>query len=277
VYRALFPRSTPLDYVHVNELTPAALAPYKLVIVPYPLLLPEAAAGTLKAYVEAGGALVAEARMGWNNERGYASERIPGMGLAEVMGCRETAVQVGTKGQILLRWKSTEIPGLSPGDTIPGRWYQEALEPLRADATVAAEFPDGTPAAVLSRYGKGRTLTLGSYLSAGYETSPTPTGRRFFEGLLAWAGVAETLRVDGEMEVRLLRSGASTLMFAFNHAAQPASGAIRLRLAPGEYQATDLVTARPAGITREDGWLRLDASLPAQDVWVVQLTPRGQR
>ena len=44
VYRALFPRNVPIDYVHINELSAAALAPYKLVILPYPLLLPASSA-----------------------------------------------------------------------------------------------------------------------------------------------------------------------------------------------------------------------------------------
>ena len=42
VYRALFPRNQPIDYVHVNELD--GLAQYKLVILPYPVMLPESAA-----------------------------------------------------------------------------------------------------------------------------------------------------------------------------------------------------------------------------------------
>ena len=88
VYRALFPRNVPIDYVHINELSEATLKPYKLVILPYPPMLPEASVPHFKTYVEEGGTLVSEARLGWSSERGTASERIPGMGLAEVMGCR---------------------------------------------------------------------------------------------------------------------------------------------------------------------------------------------
>lgn len=61
VYRALFPRNVPIDYVHIRELSADVLKPYKLVILPYPLMLPEASAAALKAYVQNGGALVGEA------------------------------------------------------------------------------------------------------------------------------------------------------------------------------------------------------------------------
>ena len=145
-----------------DHVTHEQLRQYKLVVFPYPLMLPEASAKLLRAYVESGGALVAEARLAWNNERGYAAERIPGLGLWEVMGCRESSVQTGEKGRTELRWSSTEIPGMKPGDLLPARWYEESLEPIGPQARVAAQFADGSPAAVISSFGKGKTLMLGS-------------------------------------------------------------------------------------------------------------------
>jgi beta-galactosidase len=209
VYRALFPRNVPLDYVHVNDL--ASLGQYKLVILPYPVMLPEAAAAPLKEYVRDGGALVAEARMGWSNESGQASDRIPGMGLWEVMGCRETAVQTGERGRTTIEW-------LANGDRIPARWYEETLEPVSEHAKVVAKFADGRAAAVESAFGKGRTLTIGSYVSAAYESTPSRETERFYAGLLDWAGVELPVTVsDGKIEVRMLKSGAHQLLFVFNH------------------------------------------------------------
>ncbi len=118
IYRALFPRNVPLDYIHIKELSEAVLKQYKLVILPYPLILPEASAPVLKNYVENGGALVAEAHLGWSNERGYASDRITGMGLWEGMGCRETAVQTAAAGRTSLRWTGLEMPGLASGESL---------------------------------------------------------------------------------------------------------------------------------------------------------------
>ena len=88
----------PLDYVHIDAVSAGKLRQDKLVYFPYPLMLPERAAGALADYVAAGGALVAEARLGWNNERGNAAERIPGLGMSEVMGARETAVETAPSG-----------------------------------------------------------------------------------------------------------------------------------------------------------------------------------
>jgi beta-galactosidase len=213
--------------------------------------------------------------MGWSNERGYASNRIPGMGLWEIMGCRETAVQTGARGRTSLRWADTEIPGLTPGDVLPARWYEETLEPLSRNARVVARFPGGAPAAVISSYGKGKTLMLGSYVSAAYETSPTPEVERFYAGLLTWAGVAPPVGVTGgNLEVRTLEAGPDTLLFVFNHGKQAADASVRIQMPPGAHEASDLVEERPVQVTRSGAFLDLKKSLDASAAWVVRLTRR---
>jgi beta-galactosidase len=221
VYRALFPRNVQIDYVHVNDL--ASLGQYKLVILPYPVMLPEAAGAPLTEYVRDGGALVAEARMGWSNESGRASDRIPGMGLWKVMGCRETAVQTAERGRTTMEWLAT-------GDKIPARWYEETLEPLGGSARVVARFSNGQAAAVESGFGKGRTLVLGSYVSAAYESTPSKETERFYAGLLDWAGVQLPVTVSGgKIEARILESGGKRLLFIFNHDKQTVDAVVTLR------------------------------------------------
>jgi beta-galactosidase len=263
-YRALFPLNVPVDYVHVNEL--GDLGRYKLVIFPYPLMFPEKAAGVLRDYVRHGGALVSEARLGWNNERGRASETIPGMGLFEVTGCRETAVQSVAGLRTELLWETDAIPGMKPGDRLPGRLYEETLEPTGAQARVAARFANGDPAAVLSTYGRGKTLTLGSYVAVAYEVHRDPAAERFFAGLLDWAGVSRPLTLTGgPVEVRMTHSGASRLLFAFNHGDKAVEPAIALA-APAR-SATDVVTGQPVKFVAG----KLETRLAPGGVWVVRL------
>ena len=274
VHRALFPSNVELDYIHIDHLSPELLSQYKLVILPYPLMLPEKAAPALRQYVQDGGALVAEARLGWNNERGYASDRIPGMGLWEVMGCRETAIQTGANGRTKLVWASTEIPGLKGGEELPGRWYEETLEPLTPAAKVAARFASGAPAAVLSRFGKGKTLMLGSFLSGAYQTTSNLELRRFYEGLLTWAGVDNPVDVTaGGVEVRTLDSGSDELVFVFNHANEPVNASFRLRPRAGVRNARDLISNSAVDAVAEGEYLRFARKLGGSDVWVLRLTP----
>jgi beta-galactosidase len=264
VYRAYFPSNVPIDYLHVNELTAEAMRPYRLVIFPYPLMIPQKSAAALRDYVSGGGALVSEARLAWNNEHGRASDIIPGLGLHEVTGTREAAVETVAGLRTALRWTAADLPGMKPGDSIPGRLYEERLQPVGPQARVAATFADGSPAAVMSQFGKGKTLTLGSYVCVAYENQQDATARRFFTSLLDWAGVERPLEVTGgEAEARMLRSGGSRLLFVFNHQDAAVEPAIGLRT-PSE-KMEDLVTGEAVRELRK--------RIPAGEVWVVKLTP----
>jgi len=274
VYRALFPSNVPVDFVHIRELASAA-GRYQLIYLPFPLMLPEKSAAQLTEFVRAGGALVAEARLGWNNERGWASEIIPGLGLHQVMGCREAAVQTVAGLRTELLWDSTELAGLRPGEKLPGRLYEEVLEPLSGQARVVARWADGSPAAVASSFGRGKTLMLGSYLGVAFEGQKDPAFQRFFTGLLEWAGVERTVEVaGGTVEVRLLESAREKLLFVFNHEKQAQSPRIRLRAPASDYTVADLSTGEAVAATRDAGWLSLQTPLPSETVRVLRLTAR---
>jgi beta-galactosidase len=278
VHRALFPRNVPLDYVHMNHLTDGKLRQYKLVIFPYPIMVPETSARVLREYVRGGGTLVTEARLAWNNERGYAADRIPGLGLWEVMGARESAVRTGPNGRTELRWTSADIPGLKPGDRLRARWYEESLEPLGGQARVVARFENGSTAAVQSTYGQGKTLMLGSYVSAAYQTQPTPEAERFFAGLLEWAGVTLPVTVSGtDLEVRYLESGDDVLLFVFNHRRERATSAVSIRVPDGRFTGTDLVTGNSVQLIRDMHGVRLAVTLEPDHVQVVKIARTATR
>jgi beta-galactosidase len=270
IYRALFPTNIPIDFVHINELGAGLAGRYKLIYLQYPLMIPDAAAAALTEYVRAGGVLVAEARAGWNNERGWASDTIPGLGLHRALSCRETAAQTVRRPELV--WASDQIPGLKTGERLPGRLFEETLEPVLPSGRLVARFASGAPAAVMGSFGRGRTLTVGSFLSAAYESGPDATLQRFFAGVLAWAGVERPFEVTGgEAEVRLLESGAEKLVFIFNHQPQPAELTVALHLPAANYTATDLVTGEPVALGAP---LKLSRKIAGKDVWVVRLSPR---
>src|SRR5450759_946219 len=150
------------------------------------------------------------------------------MGLWEVMGRRETAVETGDRGRTSLRWTGGAWPGMACGEQRPARWYEETLEPLSSDARVVARFAGDAPAAIASSYGRGKTLMLGSYVSAAYETAASRETERFYAGLLKWAGVSLPV-FSGKVEVRTLESGADGVVFVFNHE-KAADASVSLRM-----------------------------------------------
>jgi len=274
VHRALFPTNVPIDFVHIDHLGAGRLSQYKLVFLVYPPMLPEASAAALREYVEAGGVLVAEARLAWNNERGYAADRVPGLGLWEVMGVREAAVETAPGGRTVIVWDGQEqLPGVASGSRLPARWYKETLEPASPRARVVARFEDGSAAAVTSEFGRGRTLMLGSYVSAAYQSAPSPETARFYDALLAWAGVSRPVAVSGAaLEVRSLDAGSDTLLFFFNHAREPARADVVLRVPAGPSAATDLVEQRTVSVSSTSEGVALTVELPPAGVRVLRMT-----
>ncbi|BCS34808.1 hypothetical protein TBR22_A40340 [Luteitalea sp. TBR-22] len=273
-YRALFGRNVPIDYVHANHVTAESLSAYKLVIFPYPVMAPDSVAAPLRAYVEQGGALVAEARLAWSNEKGVASDRIPGLGLWEVMGAREVAVQTATGGKTQLTWSglASDLPGLQAGDVLPGRWYEETLEPLFGRARVVATLPGGAAGAVLSTHGRGKTLLLGSYVSAAYQSTPTAAAERFHAGLLAWAGVTPPVEVTGgPFEVRLLTRGSETLAFVLNHGRAPARGTVVVGVQGRATQVSDLATGTALEARIDRARVSVELEVPAEDARVLRI------
>ena len=144
VYRALFPTQRP-DRLRAHQPSGRRrLNQYRLVILPYPPMLPQASAAAIREYVQNGGALVAEARLGWNNERGYASD-----------ACRASAS------------RTSSAPGSSDRDG-PERPHVHCLEQRRSSRCQARETsspPAGTrrrssrpspSARVVGRFANGR-------------------------------------------------------------------------------------------------------------------------
>ena len=72
-----------------------ALQKYKLIILPYPLMMTGDEARALKEYVNKGGHLFVEARPGWVNEDGHAEAMVPGFGWQEIFGVKESSIDPG--------------------------------------------------------------------------------------------------------------------------------------------------------------------------------------
>jgi len=126
---------------------------------------------------------------------------------------------------------------------------------------------------VAATYGRGKTLMLGSYVSAAYIHSPSSEAERFFAGLLDWAKVELPVSASGgQVEARTLEAGRDTLLFVFNHDRQAVDASIALRAPAGDYRAIDLVENNPVEAVREGGSLRLKKHLDKSGVWVVRLT-----
>ncbi len=257
-HRMFFERNLPLDFLNIRLLQPEQLKPYKLIIVPYPILLTEPAAAMLGAYVRDGGHLYVEARPGWVDERGYAQPIVPGFDWEKVFGVREKFV--APRPEFRVRWGDAEFPAAT---------FEEHLEPLDAAAKPMATFEDGTPTAFEHPYGKGSALILGAFAGQLNETRPTamhPLG----EILARWADLTQPeLTSSAPVELKQLIGGSGRVIFLFNHGTQPARVEFSCTLEKLATRIRELETGdllAPTGAR-----FQLRAELPPQSVRVYRV------
>jgi beta-galactosidase GanA len=247
LYAAFFEQNVPVDFVHPEDVTENRLGQYKILFLPFPVMLSRDVAEGVKRYVEAGGTAVAEARLAWNDARGLASDVIPGAGLAEAFGARESIIKPADEVQIQTEAPSA-MPGLPVHTVVHGDAFEEELEPL-AGGRIVARFADGSPAIITNRDGKGRTFLIGSFLALGYSHQHEPNTKRFFLSLAQAAGVSPEVEVSGngtsDVEVRRLVSARQQLIFVFNHARDSADVRVDIQFPWTVGEARELESDQP--------------------------------
>jgi len=89
--RALYGLSVPFRFVSEAMLERGELEGLRLLVLPSPVYVTDAEAGTLARWVQAGGVLLSEAHLAaYSATRGRYARRLPGAGLAEALGITET-------------------------------------------------------------------------------------------------------------------------------------------------------------------------------------------
>ena len=276
LHRAFSEQQIPVDFVHPEDVLPNKLGQYKILFLPFPVMMSREVAEGVKRYVQGGGTTVAEARLAWNDERGFASEVIPGFGLAEVFGARETVIRP-VENPALRTEVSSELPGLGAPLTVGGEAFEEELDPL-SGGHVLARFANGEAAAVERTYGKGKAVLLGSFLAMAYQRRHEEATRRFLASLAQAAGVISEAEVSGkgtsEIEVRRLVGEHRQIVFVFNHAKDSADVMISLRLPWPLRTARELVDDRAVEFQTANGKSLFHRKLTGDGIWILQLEGR---
>ncbi len=271
--RAFLEQQIPVDFVSTQDVTDGRVRAYKILFLPYAVMLSQQVAEGVKRYVEQGGTAVAEARLAWNDARGFASEVIPGFGLSQVFGAREELIRPVTSARLLME-PSTGLPGMKAGAAVRGDAFEEELEPLEG-ARVLARLQDGQPAMVEKNYGKGKAILAGTFLALSYERQHDPSTAHLLLALARGAGVRADVKVSGqgtgEVEVRRLVSPHEQLIFIFNHAHKPAHTSISIRIPWRVGEAKGIMTDRPVRFTQTRGNVTLDKNLSDGEIWAVKL------
>jgi beta-galactosidase len=280
-YRMFAERNIPVDFIDVQQLAPAQVKRYKLIVVPYPILMLTNEARVLEQYVREGGHLFTEARAGWVDERGYAQEIIPGFGWERMLGVREKSTT--PRPDLRIKWGGQEIAGAI---------FEERFTVLNPEVRPLAYFEDGSAAAFEHRYGSGSAIIVGSFPGQANEgaealarqranivvgTMPAPAdpgkaaGLHPLGGFLAkWAGVSPPdLKTSAPIDLQQLVADSGRMVFLLNWGTEAAKVDLTLPLGRTPKQVFEVARGRIAAAGGDP--LRIQAEVPAQGVLVYRV------
>lgn len=283
IHRAFFEQNMPVDFLHVMDLAPQKLSRYKLLVIPYPVMMSKPDVGKLIEYVKAGGTMVSEARCGWVDERGFSSDVIPGGGLHEVLGCRESYLMPLQKSSaMIIKTAHESLPRLKPGDTLDTLFFEEGFELIGDRSFVLAELENGTPAMVYAAYGKGKAIIAGSFLGSAYHHFKNPNNGKFFAGLFEWMKLQKPVEVassgkDILVEVRILEGQDHKILFGFNRGDEKTEATFSVNVPKGNYSAWELETKKDITLLRGESRLVLKKDLSPGEIWIVVIEKKEGR
>ncbi len=202
-YQAFFDSNIQPDFVSVDN-----IGEYKIIYLPYPLMLKKETVEKLHAYVEQGGTLVSEGLPAYFGDHGHVGTVQPNYELDELFGAHESNVE-------FMPDISNELMFQLKGVSIYGRYFRQEYE-LRGGVE-AGTYSNGAIAAVEHKPGQGRTLLMGSFPGAGYYLHHASATKDVFANFLELAGVTPTARVnDSSIQARLHQGTGGTYLWVTN-------------------------------------------------------------
>ena len=230
-HRMFFERNLPLDVLSSRELSQAVLQRYKLVIVPYALMMISDEADVLQQYVKDGGHMFVEARPGWVDDRGHAEPKIPGFGWDQMLGVGEKELIPGK--EFTIKWGTQEFKSMT---------FLELFDATHGSARAVAYSADGTPAAFENSFGKGKAMIIGSFV--GQENYREPVDMHPLGEILAtWAHLTRPeLHAAASVELRQMQGDKGRFVFFFNHGEKPVNVQFTRSLEKPASRISEIVT-----------------------------------
>ncbi|HZG86702.1 beta-galactosidase [Paenibacillus sp.] len=260
-YQAFFDGNVQADWIRLEQIDD-----YQTVYLPYPIMMTEAAAETLSAWVHRGGTLISEGCPAYFGEGGRVGTMQPNYGLTELFGAVETDVQ-------FMPDRFRELTFGWNGNRVYGGVYKQTFRPTTG--RTVGRYGNGCPAVIENSWGAGRTLLIGTFPSAAYYHGKQGTNATFFANVLEWAGVVPTLRIagSGSLQARMSSHPSGDMaLWIVNSGRTPADAEIQVTLRNEQRRWSLSRMHWGSGEHCEQRGDALRVHVPARDALVVWLT-----
>ena len=261
VYQAYWSQGYPVEFI-TPELLNDHSHRYRLLLLPFMMLVTPDCAAALADLVSRGGALAAFAKCGMLNDKSWLWHDRPG-GLTELFGVKESHITKADEIWLAPATDTDVFEGIS--GPLAGRWHRQDFV-VGQNVQVLARYPDGAPAATLNRYGQGQAILFGTHLDVAALPAGAVDQRRALANLAHLAGVERPFELTGSplFDGHLLARGEERLFILIN--AGPDQGQVRVTL-PGLAGAavTDLFSQRSLAASNDPDGLSFRVELEGYD------------
>jgi len=287
-YRALWEAGVGVDFVRGDRVGADgdALGRYRMIILPCYFVVDDRVADAVRRFVEGGGTVLADARLGVTDRLGKAHPVVPGCGLTTLFGATEDdLLPVLDDDRYALRQPS-RCPAVAHllGVEFAPALYHQRLSVQHAD-TVIGSFANGDPAVIWTKRGRGQAVLVGTAMGLAYLRQPTSAQLQLVRGLLEMAGVKPPVVVESPqaavgvgrvIDARLLEGTHGRVLFVVNHGDVDHTVAVTVRAPVGSVATADRGGSwRPVHgratltVQRAEEGTKIQLELPARSVAVL--------
>jgi beta-galactosidase len=217
-YQAFFDSNIQPDFVSVDD-----IGEYKIIYLPYPVMLTKETVTKLRAFVEKGGTLISEGLPAYFGDHGHVGQVQPNYGLDELFGARESYVEFTPD-------ISNDLTFQLKGTKIYGRYFRQEYE-VRG-GTEIGQYSNQKTAVVENKTGRGRSVLIGSFPGAGYYLHHGTGTKEVLAGFLGAADVVPQVQIDdNSVQARLHVGEGGAYLWITNSTVKDRK--VKIVLAPG--------------------------------------------
>lgn len=257
LFKALYEGNITADFLRMDHtLTLKTLRSYKIIYLPFQIVMRRRVADLLKEYVRQGGWVVADARTATIDELDYAYHTSPGAGLDELFGAVRPE-WVGRKTYYKIRMKRQRSDG---SFRFEGRYFRDHLV-LRNNVRVIGTFEDDSePAVIENHYGKGTAILSAVPLGASYYDRPGNRVNRLILDLASEAGVVADAGFISDnhsfVSLKVHTLDNNVIIYLINSEDFPKSGTLEVNVGDLEVKSVkDILSNRNYSFKQKEGRL----------------------
>ncbi len=230
LFKALFEKNITVDILRADRgITLDSLKQYKIIYLPFQIVMRKKTADLLKEYVRQGGWVVADARTATINELDFAYRKSPGAGLDELFGAvRNDWVGKNSYFQVTMDKRNG-----NEEYSFEGKYFKDFIRPTGNVEVLGTFTGTDEPAIILNKYGKGSAILSAVPLGASYFEKPENSVNRLLIALARQAGVVPDAEFQSDtnsfLDLKVHKGNKTFLVYIINSEGRNKSGTINVR------------------------------------------------